>query len=500
MVSVRPGYVFRDGWITQERAVVIRVRPDAKDPVDPAALAARLGVPVEIRDADPAESLATAWGLADTEAPHRYVSNYRRDLAGDFALAPVKVASILCHASPDAGWPTLRPFLEGVRDDLVVGIYDFTAPHILAGLEAALASAGAGKHLSLVLDPKESLGSGTKKDDKPEAEVIQRLGAVPGIAFEHGFVPMRGPRRPFDSAYHIKVAVADRDRFWLSSGNWQSSNQPALDLPFGPGQDPAALKTYNREWHAVVESPELATAFRAHIAQDLADALAFPPTEALDLPALPSFLVPLELLTVPDEELPARATYFEPFRATNVTVRPLLSPDNFAAETLGLHPAGAPQAPDPEPVVQAWPARDPGPLRRDPRRRARQAAPGPRRQDHLPQHRRRPRHAGAHPVLRLRHGPRPPTDQLPHQGHRRRRRGGPARQPQPHHRRRRLQPRRQPHRRGPGGGRLLRQPLRVRLGTHPLPPRLHRPPPRRTPRHRGAPRRRSRSAAMSGWT
>ena len=32
VVSVRPGYAFRDGWITPERAVVVRLRPGAGDP------------------------------------------------------------------------------------------------------------------------------------------------------------------------------------------------------------------------------------------------------------------------------------------------------------------------------------------------------------------------------------------------------------------------------------------------------------------------------------
>jgi hypothetical protein len=32
----------------------------------------------------------------------------------------------------------------------------------------------------------------------------------------------------FNTAYHTKVAVADGKRFWLSSGNWQHSNQPEL--------------------------------------------------------------------------------------------------------------------------------------------------------------------------------------------------------------------------------------------------------------------------------
>ena len=30
----------------------------------------------------------------------------------------------------------------------------------------------------------------------------------------------------FRTAYHIKVAVRDHSTFWLSSGNWNNSNQP----------------------------------------------------------------------------------------------------------------------------------------------------------------------------------------------------------------------------------------------------------------------------------
>jgi len=35
------------------------------------------------------------------------------------------------------------------------------------------------------------------------------------------------------SSYHIKVAVRDDEAAWLSSGNWQSSNQPPAD-PLAP--------------------------------------------------------------------------------------------------------------------------------------------------------------------------------------------------------------------------------------------------------------------------
>lgn len=337
VVSVRPGYVFRDGWITKDRAVVIRLKPQSTaEAADLGLGKTALGFPVELRDADPAEELAQSLGLGDAEAPHRYVKNYERELRGEFALKETSVERILCHASPDAGWPTLSTFLDGLDSEFVLAMYDFSAPHIVRKVAQKLTGSRprSKKSFTLVLDPKESLGEGTKANDIPEQEVIATFAEIEHLAFEHAFVPMKGPRRPFDSAYHIKVAVADGKSFWLSSGNWQSSNQPDVRPEFGPGQDAAPLKTFNREWHAIVESGALAKAFRAHIKQDRQDAADFPDTEALDLAPLPSVLVPAELLQVPDDELPARATYFAPFEARNVKVTPLLSPDNYADATL----------------------------------------------------------------------------------------------------------------------------------------------------------------------
>jgi hypothetical protein len=73
----------------------------------------------------------------------------------------------------------------------------------------------------------------------------------------------------FPNAYHIKVAVRDQEAFWLSSGNWNNSNQP------GPGQfspdDPDAAQeaaTFDRDWHVVVEHAALAQSFAAYIEND----------------------------------------------------------------------------------------------------------------------------------------------------------------------------------------------------------------------------------------
>ena len=39
--------------------------------------------------------------------------------------------TITCHCSPDAGFTTLKPFLEGVKERFTVAMYDFTARHIV---------------------------------------------------------------------------------------------------------------------------------------------------------------------------------------------------------------------------------------------------------------------------------------------------------------------------------------------------------------------------------
>jgi hypothetical protein len=141
----------------------------------------------------------------------------------------------------------------------------------------------------------------------------------------------------FASAYHIKVAVRDGASFWLSSGNWQSSNQPD-PARFGPLPDPAAvLSAYNREWHVVVDHPELARLFERYLRHDFEQAAPLQ-AGALDLGAkLPELFVPVE------EEVEKRglARFFEPgvfsfAEGDGGRVQPLLTPDNYAVHVREL--------------------------------------------------------------------------------------------------------------------------------------------------------------------
>ena len=77
----------------------------------------------------------------------------------------------------------------------------------------------------------------------------------------------------FPTAYHIKVMVRDSDTVWLSSGNLNNSNQPAID-PIGNPQptDQITAKQSDRDWHVVIQSPELAKTFEAYLDHDFQQA------------------------------------------------------------------------------------------------------------------------------------------------------------------------------------------------------------------------------------
>jgi len=119
----------------------------------------------------------------------------------------------------------------------------------------------------LILDPKVALPTArqrrnsNKKNDEREEIIEEKLRHALGRRFSAGIFP---------NAYHIKVAIRDGASFWLSSGNWQSSNQPdagTLQLP------PRELQQgYNREWHVVLHHAGLASLYERFIEWDMQQA------------------------------------------------------------------------------------------------------------------------------------------------------------------------------------------------------------------------------------
>ncbi|MEP9348170.1 phospholipase D-like domain-containing protein [Xanthobacter sp. KR7-225] len=347
VLSVAAGLMFKEGLISEDYGVIVKVRPEAPKSAAAYGLPDAIeGIPIVVETASVERLLAADFGIAAEEAalPARF--GYERDItAPEFSLAPVtEEMTITLHVSPEAGWSQLSSFLG--RTDfnrMTVGMYHMSAPHVLEAILKAMQPAG--RELKLTIDRKkgDDIGEGTKKNDKPESETLAAWGEALGARFEFTPAAISGRNKLFHSAYHIKVAVISEETgaspgdkaFWLSSGNWQSSNQAPLkkavsELTFGDVRD------YNREWHAIVESPTLAGVFRRHLEQDFLDNKAAGGEEAAAL-ELPLVLVP-EALFDADVEAPRAFRAFEPLRLDRrrVTVTPVLTPDNYADVVIPL--------------------------------------------------------------------------------------------------------------------------------------------------------------------
>lgn len=352
VLSVRPGYRMRDNWLTGERAVVVTVAHKVADPPAGDALPAEIGgVPVDVRQASdrkrqeiqdpagyaaqlrlapdtgsvphfPAERTLTGVRPAAAASAHAALANvakaqlpYTAPLG--MALRPMDVdATIQLSASPDSGWNVLKAFLAATKESLTVGLYDFTSAHVLA----AVNTAAAGKRFQLVLDRPPM----NPTADQTDADTVAHLADALGADLTHAWALTRTDTLAtawiYPTAYHIKVAVRDSATVWLSSGNWNNSNQPAID-PVASATDATEARHRDRDWHVVIESPELAALFEAYLRNDGTVAAAH---NVAGPPAGPP-LTPPPLGTT---ATPAFHQFFADHTVSGqMTVVPLLTPD-----------------------------------------------------------------------------------------------------------------------------------------------------------------------------
>ena len=95
------------------------------------------------------------------------------------------------------------------------------------------------------------------------------------------------------------------------------------------------LDRYNREWHAVVEHAGLAKTFEAYLVNDFKRNLAL--AREAELVEAADLLLPAVVMMSPAAERAREFRYFEPFdQQRHFKVLPLLTPDNFHTEVLGL--------------------------------------------------------------------------------------------------------------------------------------------------------------------
>lgn len=341
VVRVRGTYLFdANGKLTEKRGVVVLVRPEASRSAADYGLPATLGgVPVSVEMVDLpslASKLAGENALdSGLEAPAT-MQAYKRNLKDErFNLDPVTAdMTLVLHVSPEAGWRELSKFFENADcDSITIGMYNFTAPHIIEAVRAAITPDG--RNTILTLDRKtDDIGKGNKADDWPEEKVMKSLKRDAKNQFDWTPASVSGKGRLFATSYHIKVAVLGKgeafDRFWLSSGNWASSNQ----APFGDADHPledltwSDVKSYDRDWHAVVQCEPLATTFHNHLKQDFVDCRELEGEEAA-APLLPELIVPEDYFLEAPRAVREYKAIAPKVLKKKMTVQPVLTPDNY---------------------------------------------------------------------------------------------------------------------------------------------------------------------------
>ncbi len=358
IVDARPGYKMVNGILTDEKAIVFLVdkkidpelleRPSIPKTID--------GIVTDVDNVSPFEFVRkSAFETMALSLPGLALqgNKYLVDSAEFEAIASlqpvigyVKPANVhldaveeemtvICHVSPEQGWKQLKQFLTGVTDELRVGMYDFSTTGIRDALKAIAADH---KKISLVYDGKSAagVGSGNKKDDVLEDAIIDAISvAADSGKFEHVKAKL-GRNGLFANAYHIKVAVKDQKAFWLSSGNWQSSNQPDLS---NAGSFADILHDYNREWHIIVMNAKLATIYYEFLKYDAdcskvtTGGLEF---MALDFMQMPDILLPINQMARTNNARPFDAKIFEFKSGKKLKIQPLLTPDNYINQVLPL--------------------------------------------------------------------------------------------------------------------------------------------------------------------
>jgi PLD-like domain len=363
------GWHFENSWITRQRAIVVLARRPDLSAVQNKLPANLSGVPIDVRpDPRPVRpSPAGTTGMllaaqpgtvreenAVPEVPGEVVLEQAQPTLAGLAAAvrkrhvdyvppsgvnldPITAKmTLVLHVSPEQGWTQLQNFFRDIAKDLVVGMYEFTAPHIESALVAALPSPD---NLTLTLDsPPEPPNKREQTVETTHNELAAALKQRLSFAWALAGLGHEAPAEAFPTSYHIKVAVKDSKVFWLSSGNWNTSNQPQVD-PSDQATLIDAAHTKDRDWHVVCECPELANVFRAYLLQDYTTANQAASTAPVPLAAMAAGPLPVMAEQQAVALIAARTpkTFFPAHTVTGtIKVKPLLTPDDYRKPILEL--------------------------------------------------------------------------------------------------------------------------------------------------------------------
>lgn len=216
----------------------------------------------------------------------------------------------IAYASPDSTYAVTRRLIDGAKNEILIGIYEFSAEYVK---QLLLNAKQRGVKISIMLDVHLH----------QEQDLMDELTEI-------GFTMVPAPSCSskvihYFSVSHEKVIIIDGIWCLVQSGNYSNNSIPFNEKD---GGDPAHFVTGNRDMGVAIKSAELCTFFSELLDRDMKlelDAVAAE-VEVVEIEALPDpKLVEAVPETLPVKFFPSKT--FTPGRPIRVT--PILTPDNY---------------------------------------------------------------------------------------------------------------------------------------------------------------------------
>jgi phosphatidylserine/phosphatidylglycerophosphate/cardiolipin synthase-like enzyme len=215
-------------------------------------------------------------------------------------------SEVIAYTSPDSTFAVTKRMFDGAKKSILIGIYDFSAPHMRELLLSAMAR---GVKVSLMLDI----------DSEDETRLFDELVEMGATGVEAPSCANDTVR--FFSCCHEKVIVIDGTWTLVQSGNYSDHSIP---LNVVDGGDPATFRTGNRDTGVAIRSTQLAKLLGQILREDMKLVKATPQLlRRLPRPAV--FLVERAPKKQPAKLFPSMKLNLE----SRLTIQPVLSPDNY---------------------------------------------------------------------------------------------------------------------------------------------------------------------------
>jgi phosphatidylserine/phosphatidylglycerophosphate/cardiolipin synthase-like enzyme len=222
-------------------------------------------------------------------------------------IPSVSISSeVIAYTSPDSTFAVTKRMFDGAKKSILIGIYDFSAPHMRELLLSAMAR---GVKVSLMLDI----------DSEDETRLFDELVEMGATGVEAPSCANDTVR--FFSCSHEKVIVIDDTWTMVQSGNYSDHSIP---LNVVDGGDPATFRTGNRDTGVAIRSTQLAKLLGKILRDDMKLVKATPQL-LRRLPRPTVFLVERAPKKQPAKLFPSLKLNLE----SRLTVQPVLSPDNY---------------------------------------------------------------------------------------------------------------------------------------------------------------------------